>query len=127
MFLYKQNNGNVNKIYIAFIGIVNKTCFTDLSYQGILSNPKFFSDFLHHLENNLRTINNKSNVIVVFYSSLNLESPATHRFQNSFFTKFKNFQNKQQNLHKSFQLMRFDDKFLNYWNWVINSRIMTLL
>ena len=24
----------------------------------------------------------------------------THRFQNSFFTKFKNIHNKQQNLHK---------------------------
>ena len=28
---------------------------------------------------------------------------------------------------KCFQLMRFDDKFLNCWNWFINSKIMTLL
>ena len=26
------------------------------------------------------------------------------RFRNSFFTKFKNFQNKQQNLHKKLQI-----------------------
>ena len=28
---------------------------------------------------------------------------------------------------KSFHLMRFDDKFLNWLNWFINSKIMTLL
>ena len=28
---------------------------------------------------------------------------------------------------KSFHLMRFDDKFFNWLNWFINSKIMTLL
>ena len=45
-------------------------------------------------------------------------------FRTHFFTKFKYFQNKEQNLRKKLPI---DDKFLNCWNWFINSKIMTLL
>ena len=46
----------------------------------------------------------------------------THFLQNS---KFFIMSNKIYT--KSFHLMRFDDKFLNWLNWFINSKIMTLL
>ena len=46
----------------------------------------------------------------------------THFLQNSKIFKIRN-----KIYAKSFQLMRFDDKFLNCWNWFINSKIMTLL
>ena len=46
----------------------------------------------------------------------------THFLQNS-----KNFKISNEIYTESFKLMKFDDKFLNYWNWLINSRIMTLL
>ena len=46
----------------------------------------------------------------------------SHFLQNSKFFKISN-----KIYTNSFQLMRFDDKFLNCWNWFINSKIMTLL
>ena len=41
--------------------------------------------------------------------------------------KLTNFLNCNKIYTESFQLMRFDDKFLNCWNWFINNIIMTLL
>ena len=46
----------------------------------------------------------------------------THFLQNS-----KNFLTSNEIYTESFILIKFDDKFLNCWNWFINSRIMTLL
>ena len=48
-------------------------------------------------------------------------------FRTLFFTNSKIFKISNQIYAKCFQLMRFDDKFLNCWNWFINSRMMTLL
>ena len=45
----------------------------------------------------------------------------THFLQNS-----KNFEISNKIYRKSFILMKFDDSFLNSWNWFINIRIMTL-
>ena len=48
-------------------------------------------------------------------------------FRSHFLQKSKIFKINNKNSTNSFQLMRFDDKFLNCWNWFINSKIMTLL
>ena len=45
----------------------------------------------------------------------------THFLQNS-----KNFKLSNEIYTEGFILMKFYDKFLNCWNWLINSRIMTL-
>ena len=48
-------------------------------------------------------------------------------FRTYFLQNSKNFKISNKIYTESFILMKFDDKFLNYWNWLIYSRIMTLL
>ena len=48
-------------------------------------------------------------------------------FRSHFLQNSKVFKISNKNYPNSFQLLRFDDKFLNCWNWFINSKIMTIL